>query len=67
MTPPHCHGHAHRCADVCAQEQAADSWPKANAYARLRNGDREDTEMPSERYTKGEEEDRMEQGDVNRG
>ena len=44
-TPPHCHGHAHRCADVCRvyvcvqEEQAADSWAKAKTYALLREGD----------------------------
>lgn len=40
MTPPHCHGHARRCADVCIQEeQAADSWAKAKTYALLEERD----------------------------
>lgn len=45
VTPPHCHGHAHRCADVCRvyvciqEEPAADSWAKAKTYALLRETD----------------------------
>lgn len=60
VTPPHCHGHAHRCADVCRvdvcvqEEQAADSWAKAETYALLREGDsEEERERETERYTKG--------------
>lgn len=44
VTPPHYHGHARRCADVCVcvcvqGEQAADSWAKAKTYTLLREGD----------------------------
>ncbi len=48
VTPPHRHGHAHRCADVCRvyvcvqEEQAADSWAKAKTYSLLREGDSEE-------------------------
>lgn len=65
VTPPHCHGHTHRCADVCGlyvcvqEEQAADSWAKAKTYTVLREGDKlRDTQR-----------DREKEGDVgiNRG